>query len=221
MYAAVLFDMDGLMFDTEPIWAQSWEPVLERHGLHMAPDLFRRTIGSARSALPGILEQVYGHRDDLDEIADGHYELAYELLEGHVSAKPGLLELLDYLGGCGVPLAVASSSPRHLIERHLEEYHLEGRFSCIVDGSEVERSKPEPDIFLLAARRLGIDSRDSLVLEDSVNGLRAACTGGLPCIVVPDIQEPSPEDAAHAVAVCRDLFEVRNLLEDGVLPRRK
>lgn len=212
MYAAVIFDMDGLMFDTEPIWAQSWEPVLERHGLRMSPELFNRTIGSSRGALPSILEQCYGPRDDYEQIADGHYELAYKLLADHVLVKPGLLELLDYLNERNVPLALASSSPRYLIERHLEEHHIGDRFSCVVDGSEARRSKPAPDIFLLAARRLGVEPQDALVLEDSVNGLRAAVTGGFPAIVVPDILEPLPADAARAVAVCQDLLEVRDLL---------
>ena len=207
-YAGVIFDMDGLMFDTEPIWAHSWAPVLEKYGLKMKPEVFELALGSGRDALPNVLERVYGPRDDYVQIVDEHYALAYKLLDGYVPAKPGLDKLLELLSKRNIPCAVASSSPQRMVDHHLKLHGLCGYFKCIVDGTQVKHSKPAPDIFLLAAQRLEVKPHDALVLEDSFNGVRAAAAGGFPCYMVPDKQKPTPEIEALATGVYQSLTDV-------------
>lgn len=212
MYEAVIFDMDGLMFDTEPIWARSWAPVLEMHGLCMRPELLTAALGSGKGELPSVVERVFGPRADAVQIVDEHYKLAYELLAGKVLAKPGLFELVAWLEARGIARAVASSSPRHMIDHHLSQHGLADKFACVVDGGQVTRSKPASDIFLRAADELGVAPRDVLVLEDSANGIRAAHGGGFDCIMVPDMQEPTTELASLVIGVYHDLLEVRDVL---------
>lgn len=212
MYSAIIFDMDGLMFDTEPIWEQAWISVLEARGLSMRPELFSSVLGVGRSQQPDIVRRIYGPREDAEQIVDEHYELAYKLLEGEVPVKPGLFELLYWLGERDIPCAVASSSPRRMIDHHLAQHGLSGRFFCVVDGGQVKRSKPAPDMFLRAAAELEVSPQDALVLEDSANGIYAGCAGGFDCIMVPDMQAPTPELESLVTYVCHDLLEVRDIL---------
>ena len=145
------------------------------------------------------------------------WRLADERFSQGVPCKPGLHELLGWLQDHNIPCIVASSSPRNMIEMNLKNTGVDGYFKGVVCGADVEHSKPAPDIFLLAARQLGLPAEECLVLEDSFNGVRAGHAAGAVTVMVPDIAQPDEEMRSLYTCCCRDLLEVRDLLEEGRL----
>ena len=217
MISGVIFDMDGLMFDTEPVWKSAWAPALAAYGLEELPGLADAARGMAAPATIPVIERFYGEGVDAAGIRREFDRIAAERIARGVPKKPGLDELLAYLGECDVPCAVASSSPRAMVEGNLRNAGIEGRFAATVAGGEVANSKPAPDIFLEAARRLGTDPATTLVLEDSFAGVRAGAAGGFVTVMVPDLAQPTDEVRALCRAVCASLAEVRGLLFAGGL----
>lgn len=217
MFEGVIFDMDGLMFDTERVWARCWEPTLARMGLPMREGIAERARGTAGEEFAAVIHELIGPEVDAQEVWDVWHEVGTEVLLQGVEKKPGLDELLGLLEDEGVPAAVASSSPPELIRHHLERSGIAGHFDVVIASLEVARAKPEPDVFLEAARRLGVSPTRSLVLEDSYNGVRAGAAGGFFTVMVPDLSEPTPEMRRLARRVCSSLLEVRDLLAAGQL----
>ncbi|MCD8131981.1 MAG: HAD family phosphatase [Lachnospiraceae bacterium] len=215
MVKAVIFDLDGLMFDTEPMWTTFWKPTLESLGLlyyEELPDAFRGTAGESSRE---VLRSFYGENVDTDAILRRFNDCAREAFARPVPKKPGLDKLIEWLSGQNIPMAVASSSSREVIERHLANGKLEKYFQVIVSGHEVACSKPDPEIFLLAAKRMNVNPAECLVLEDSHNGVRAGKRGGFITVMVPDLLPVTEEMKSLYTAECRDLFEVLELLKEG------
>ena len=178
------------------------------------PDAMRGITGDAALA---TIRAHAGDGVDASAIFEAFYEIAEERFSQGAEKKPGLDELLAYLAQAGLPLAVASSSPQAIVRTNLERAGVRPYFAEVVHGREVAHSKPAPDIFLEAARRLGTKPADTLVLEDSPAGVRAGAAGGFKTVMVPDTLPPTDELRALATCVCRDLNEVRELLEKGAL----
>lgn len=219
MIKAVIFDMDGLMFDTERLWDTLWEPTCRALGLEMPQDLeafFTGGRGLAGVKLNEHIQKFFPQADP-QVIVEKIWELAEQRFAQGVPCKPGLAELLETLEEKKLPRIVASSSPRALILKNLETTGMARYFDQVVCGADVRHSKPAPDIFLEAARRLGVDIRDCLVLEDSFNGVRAGHAAGAVTVMVPDIAQPDEEIRALYNRCCKDLFEVRQLLLDDQL----
>jgi HAD superfamily hydrolase (TIGR01509 family) len=207
---AVVFDMDGLMLDTEPLAARAW--TLAAHGLGMVFDdavcvrLVGRTFVDCRTLILEHHGSDYGV-DALMAAWHGAYDALIEA-EG-IALKAGLVELLDWLEAEGIDKAVATSTRRARAEAKLRQTRLVSRFRVLVGGDEVERGKPEPEIFLRAAERLGRSPRECLVLEDSTAGFRAATRAGMRAIVVPDLEYPPPSIDGTAPTVMASLHDVR------------
>lgn len=219
MIQGVIFDMDGLMFDTERIWDTFWEPACEALGVPMPAD--RPAFYASGRGLAGqyLREHVrkYFPMIDPQVMLDKVWQIGNERFAQGVPCKPGLKELLATLEEKGMPRIVASSSPRNMIEQNLQTTGTARYFHDVVCGADVQHSKPAPDIFLEAARRLGLDSHDCLVLEDSFNGVRAGHAAGAVTIMVPDLAQPDAEIRQLYTYCCHDLFEVRDLLLAGKL----
>ena len=161
-----------------------------------------------------MIQNFYGPDFRLDRF-DGHVNArVHAVLDAHVPVKPGALEILDFLAGRGLPLAVATSSSRRTVERHLGKAGLLDRFRAVAARDDVERGKPHPDLYLEAARRLGVAPQHCVAFEDSNNGLTAAHAAGTMAIMVPDILQPTPEVRAKCVTVLPDLHEALRLLRD-------
>lgn len=217
----VLFDMDGLLFDSERLWDSLWPICCEKLNLPLPPDSFyREGRGMAGKNYEQLVQRYYPDTD-VQQIIHLLWAISEEGFAKGVPVKPGAPELLAYLQNVGIPCIVASSSPRGTIEQCLRTAKLEHYFAGIVCGQDVKNSKPDPDIFLLAAQRLGVDIHHCLVLEDSPNGIRAGYAAGAVTIMVPDMIEPNAEICRLYSGCCRDLFEVKKLFQIKAIRTRK
>ena len=219
MVKGVIFDMDGLMFDTERLWDTFWEPACEALGVPMPED--RPGFYASGRGLAGqyLIQHVQKYFPGVDpqKMLDKVWQVGNERFARGVPCKPGLMELLELLEVRGLPRIVASSSPRNMIEQNLQTTGTARYFHDIVCGADVQHSKPAPDIFLEAARRLKLDIHDCLVLEDSFNGVRAGHAAGAVTVMVPDLAQPDEEIRRLYDYCCHDLYEVREMLLQGKL----
>jgi HAD superfamily hydrolase (TIGR01509 family) len=210
---ALIFDMDGLMLDTERIDYAACQLVAKEMGHTLDDEIYMRTIGRTSADTRLIFLEHFGASFPYEAFRIRWREARAEIVakEG-VPLKPGLLELIDHLHDAGVRLAVATSTVRAEATQLLTDTKLLPRFDALVCGDEVKHGKPAPDLFLKAAQALGIPPSDCIVLEDSEPGARAARAAGMRVLVVPDLRPPSAETAALCVAVCRTLHEVQRYL---------
>jgi HAD superfamily hydrolase (TIGR01509 family) len=206
----IVFDMDGLMLDTERIARIAWRKAAILAGHEMSDDLFASLIGRREPDSSEILRRAFGPGFDFAK-ANAQCNLLYHeyLAEHGLPLKPGVRELLDALTQRRVRLAVATSTQNPIARLRLEQAGLLGSFSAVVAGDEIVHGKPAPDIYLEAVRRLGIDASVSFALEDSFAGVRSAHAAGLKVIMVPDILQPTPEIRALTWSVDDSLHDVR------------
>ncbi len=208
--AAILFDMDGLMLDTERLLYAAWQRAMADFGYEASEEVFLASVGTTVASTNQLLRAAYGPDFPLEDTNGRTGDYVWQEVDTRgAPLKPGLLALLDFLEARGSPKAVASSSERATIDRLLGSVGLLERFAVTVAGDEVAHGKPAPDIFLLAASRLGVEPGRCLVLEDSEPGARAAHAAGMAVIIVPDLKPPSDETARLAEAVLPDLHAVR------------
>ena len=217
MIQGVIFDMDGLMFDTERIWATLWKPALATLGLTYPEGLDVAVRGTAGDSMRKVLRRFFGEDCDPDAIIEALHREAEKAFQAPPPKKPGLDELLCWLSQQNLPMAVASSSRRSSILHHLDCWGLTHYFKALVSGEDVTESKPNPAIFHLAAQKLGTPPRHTLVLEDSFNGVRAGAAGGFVTVMVPDLAQPDQEMHSLYTARCDSLFDVLQMLEAGEL----
>mgnify|MGYP002777081986 CR=1 FL=1 len=210
--AAVLFDMDGLLLDTERLIRDAMIAEMAAAGLAFSHDQYERLIGRPERDCPAIMRGLFGADFDYDWLrAAAGQRIRAE--HGPVRPlKPGAAALLAQLQAAGIPCALVSSTERRLIESHLRHAGVRSHFSLVIAGDEVSAGKPDPEPYLMAAARLGLRPVDCLALEDSHNGVRSAHAAGVPVIMVPDLQPATPDIAAHTLAVAPDLDTVARWL---------
>jgi HAD superfamily hydrolase (TIGR01509 family) len=205
---AIIFDMDGLMVDSEPLWWRVEKELAAEHGKVWTDEMALTCVGTG---FPNTIRTMQA-RLGLDiGVPEGVAWLTDKFITriAELELKPGLLELVDEAHGAGLPMIVASSSVRRLIETVLANFALTPRFA-VVAGDEVANAKPAPDIFLAAAEKLGVAPAECVVLEDSIPGVRAAVAAGIPVIAVPEgDHEPYRPLTPHVVG---DLRRARELL---------
>jgi HAD superfamily hydrolase (TIGR01509 family) len=209
---AVVFDMDGLLFNTEALYHGALLLAVAEHKREVAPDLFRRTVGLPWPQVRAVLVAHFGEAFPVDEFAAAWPRHFWVVAETGLALKPGVLELLDTLDQLRLPRGIATSSSPTTVERHLTSLRLVGRFDEIVGRGDYEAGKPAPDPFLEAARRLNVEPRLCLALEDSHNGVRSASSAGMMTVMVPDLLEPTDEIRALCTLVAGDLHDVRRLI---------
>jgi HAD superfamily hydrolase (TIGR01509 family) len=214
MPAAVIFDMDGLLFDTEALYQEALLLAAAEGGHNVAADLFGKTLGVPWPQTRTLLRSYFGDAFPVDAFEAVWLRHFWLIAETRLALKPGALELLDALDRLRLPRAIATSSSRDTVERHLQARGLVGRFDEIVGREDYEIGKPAPDPFLAAAGRLGVAPPRCLALEDSPNGVRSACSAGMMTVMVPDLAAPTEELRSLCVGVANDLHEVRRLLRD-------
>ncbi len=209
---AVVFDMDGLLVDTEVVFLEAQILAARARGLEMPRAVALSTIGRTWPDSAPMLAAHFGTGFDVDAWR-AEVKAQYDgIARAAVCLKAGVVELLDHLEAVAVPRAVATSSSHKSVERSLGGHGLLARFDAIVAHGDYQRGKPHPDPYLKAAQVLGVEPRDCLALEDSHNGVRAAAAAGMMTVMVPDLLEATDEMSGLCVGIARDLHEVRGLM---------
>ena len=211
--AAVVFDMDGVLFDTETQYEKAASAAAREVGIDMTSEFFRSTVGSPWPVVRQQLLDHYGPDLAVDELSEVSRRIFRELTETQEILKPGVRELLDVLDELRLPRAVATSSSRATVERHFQRHALGDRFHGVAAHGDYARHKPHPDPFLKAAELLGVDPRACLALEDSHHGIRSASSAGMMTVMVPDLLPATVVICALCLHVVPDRHEVRRLLE--------
>ena len=212
--AAVLFDMDGLLLDSERIALAIMAECAAEIGLDWAPQVGMRMIGRNVVDANRVLRDHFGDDARLG-LLPAAFRLRYDrhIAEQPIPLKPGVTALLDLLERHDIPRAVATSTQRERASRKLARNDLLHRFDALVGGDEIERGKPAPDIYLAAARAVGAEPVRCLVLEDSNTGARAGLAAGMAVVMVPDLLEPDAEVLAMGARRMDSLLDVAGALE--------
>ncbi len=213
--SAVIFDMDGLLFDTEALWQEGLLAAAAEAGHAIPDEVYNQSIGVRRSQCGPLFRAHFGEDFRFEDFHADWRRHFWRVAENRPAMKPGVPELLDLLDQVRLPRAIATSSSRTTVERHLTAHGLTDRFDTITCRGDYETGKPAPDPFLKAAARLGVEPRLCLALEDSHIGVRSAAAAGMMTVMVPDLLEPTQELAALCVLVARDLHQVRDLVLAG------
>lgn len=206
---AVIFDMDGVIFDTERLLLESWTPVAEAHDVHGIVETLRSCIGRNEVSTREIIFERFGEDFPLDEYQEEVRAVFREKAANGIPEKAGARELLAELAAARVPLALASSTREEVVRRELAEAGLLQHFDAVIGGDRIERGKPAPDIFLKAAELLGKRPEECFVIEDSPNGIRAAAAAGMTPLMVPDQLQPDEQIRALAHRVFDSLKQVQ------------
>lgn len=210
---AVVFDMDGLLVDTETVVFRAMQRAADRIGGEMPFSTFQRMVGLQHAASDLILIEHFGEGFDLEAwsaVVSGHFQ---EELAAGIALKTGVAEILDFLDAAGLPRAIATSSSMTAVRQSLGPHSLVDRFNALITRDVQTRGKPHPEPFLKAAEALGVEPADCLALEDSHNGVRSAASAGMMTVMVPDMLDPTEEMESLCIRIARDLHEVREMLE--------
>ena len=209
---SIIFDMDGVIFDTERLYIECCKAVKDKY--HMGTDrdveeLCYRCIGITSAMTRKTILDTYGEDFPIDDyFRDSSKEFQERFGDGKHMIKPGVHEIFAWLKENGYQIALASSTRTETLTRELEIAGLLQNFDVVVGGDQVTRSKPAPDIFLKAAEQLGAEPAECFVIEDSFNGIRAAKAAGMKPIMVPDLLEPDAEMREKADVILASLFDV-------------
>jgi len=209
--AAVIFDLDGLLFDTEALHEEAAGLAARDVANEMTPELFRSLIGLTGRQGKARIRRHFGPSFPLDRFFDawrGHFQA---IADTRLAVKPGVPELLDALDTLGLPRAIATSSSHKTVQHHLSFHDMVPRFHQVVAAGDYAAGKPAPDPYLKAAERLDVEPQFCVALEDSHNGVRSASAAGMMTIMVPDLLEATDEIRSLCTFVVRDLHVVRGL----------
>lgn len=208
---AALFDIDGILFDTEKLHLKFWKKVAEEEGITLPPEFAPAMCGSSGKGSLEVIRRFY-HTEDPQKIFDRKTAYYQETLSQEVPVKEGVPEILSFFQQKGIKIAVASSSPLDRVRLYLEKTGLTHFFAAACSGSDLEHGKPAPDIFLKAAAMLDAPPGECFVFEDSFNGIRAAHAGGMHPMMVVDLLEPDDEMRKISDGIFYSMNEVRKCL---------
>lgn len=213
---ALILDMDGLLVDTEHLAGMALERFLAGYGRQMVPGTMEQTLGRRLPEAIALVAELYALEPPLVDLIEEYDVLRLDALRGNVRPMPGATELLVWARAAELPMALATSSRRAHAALSLREAELAGFFAAEVTGDEVMHGKPDPEIFLTAAERLGISPRSCVVLEDAPAGLAAAVAGGMRCLWVPNDKTRGLEARVPFDARFADLLQARAWIEERV-----
>lgn len=210
---AVIFDMDGVIFDTEKLCLDCWTILAEKNNLQGMNEAFVKCVGTNAGRTKEIMLEQYGADFDYDGFAAEASKLFHEVEERDgLPLKPGVVEMLEALKGAGIPIGLASSTKLASVEKELKDAGLYDYFKVVVGGDLLKKSKPEPDIYLMACEKMGVDPKDAYAIEDSHNGIRSAYSAGMHPLMVPDLLPPTDEMKEKSEMIADSLLELKKML---------
>lgn len=212
---AVIFDMDGVLIDSERISFKCYQEVLKDYEYEIDEKIYVKFIGRNVAGIKEVLQGEFGMEFPFDEVYERKSKLTLELTKKNgVKIKPGVHELLNYLNKENYKIAVATSTRRERALELLEEAKIKEKVNYVVCGDQVKNSKPDPEIFLRAAEGLEVMSHKCMVIEDSDAGITAAHAANMTGIHVPDMKILEDKNKNLAFRVCKNLLDVKNILEE-------
>jgi beta-phosphoglucomutase-like phosphatase (HAD superfamily) len=214
--AAVVFDMDGLLLDTETLVRTAQFEAGEALGHPMSDAIFHRLIGKPKASGDAELMAHFGPHFPLEAFDEAWRRHFGQACSACMPLKPGARELLEWLDEARIPRALATSTGGAAARRHLDQAGILHFFTVLVTADDVARGKPDPEPYLTAAQRLDLSPLECLALEDSHNGIRSATSAGMTTIMVPDLMPARPEVAGLCAAVLPDLHEVRAAIQTSL-----
>ncbi|MBQ9142598.1 MAG: HAD family phosphatase [Lachnospiraceae bacterium] len=215
-FKAVVFDMDGVIFDSERLVIECWKVIADKYGVRDIETTCHECLGVNGTETKQKFLNRYGQDFPYDTYKSEMSKLYHDKYDGgRLPMKKGVVELLQYLKGAKVKVALASSTRKAVVEQELTDAGIIQYFDVVIGGDMVTRSKPQPDIFLKACEELGVAPQEALAIEDSYNGIRAAAAGKLRPLMVPDLMPPTEEMEKLAERIFTDLFEVLSYISQG------
>ncbi|OOM75658.1 phosphorylated carbohydrates phosphatase [Clostridium puniceum] len=205
---AVLFDMDGVIFDTERVYLEIWTSVFEKYGYEITKKAYISVMGTGRKNVIKTFLELYGEELPITPMYKEKDEKLLHTIEmGQVPMKPGVKEVLIFLKERGYRVGLATSAKRERAIKQLQMFNIEDLFDTIVCGDEIEKGKPDPEIFLKAAGKLSIKAENCIVVEDSLAGIKAAYNAGMISFHVEDLKKADEE----ILKICNKSF--KNMIE--------
>lgn len=216
MIKGAIFDMDGLMLDTEKLLVRFWRQAAAEYGYDMTFEHVLRIRSLSRKYSVPLLRSIFGENFEFEQIRSRRIELMNSYIDQNgFEVKKGLFELLDYLRAHSYRIAVATATDIERTKMYLNRIDALGYFDAIVCGNMVENGKPEPDIYLTASRELGLSPEECAALEDSPNGIKSAHSAGCKAIMIPDLSQPDEELIPLLSAVYESLDRAIEFFERG------
>ena len=210
----ILFDMDGLVLDSEILFTRFWREAANALGYPMTVEQSYGMRSLGKKLGQPYLESLFGPGIDYTTVREKRIELMSAYVEVHgIAPKPGIYDLLDYLEAQGIPAAIASSSPMDAIEKHLSAANLLHRFQKVCSAHSIPNGKPAPDIYLLAAAELGLKPEECLALEDSPTGILAGYRAGCLPVMIPDLDQPGEDTEKLLFAKADSLADIIDIVK--------
>lgn len=217
MIKGAVFDMDGLMFDSERITYNGWQKLMDENGYEYSINVFKQTVGRRKKEVEQFYYSKYG-KDfpyrKLSEIQRNNY-INFVMTKG-APVKKGLYEILEFLKEHDIKIALATSTSRQTSLVNLESAKVKKYFNALVCGEDVTNGKPDPEVFLTAAKRIGIEPDQCVAFEDSFNGIRSAFASGMTTVMVPDFIQPTDEILTMVNYLCSDLSNAVEVLKNVI-----
>ena len=214
MIEALIFDMDGLLFDSERVVQRSWNIAGNELGFGLVGENIYNTLGMNLKSRTDYFKRVYGMDFPMDRFAERTREIYYAIArEEGVPLKPGVRALLEYGKQHGYKMGVATSSRQEHAVNAMKEKGIYDYFDNCVFGDMVENAKPDPEIYETACQKLGTEPENAMALEDAPNGIRSASQAGMYAVMIPDLVQPDEVMKRTAYRICGNLYEVIDLLE--------
>ena len=214
----VLFDMDGVIFDTEKVYLDAWTRVCRKYGYDLKSETYISVMGTGKENTIVTFKKALGDDIPIESMYKDKDIIIKEAVEsGSVPLKPGALEILEYLREHNIKTALATSAKRWRADSQLENAGIKKFFDVVICGDEITNLKPDPEIFLKAGRKLGLKPEECIVIEDSQAGIKAAYSAGMYGIHVEDLKEADDTIKKYCKANFKNLMEIQKYIEANIL----
>lgn len=206
---SVIFDMDGVLFDTESIYLKVWKNVFRKYGYKMTKDIYSQVIATGRENVKKVFLREFGQDLPIEKMYEEKDIALKEEIEKRVYIKKGAIEILTHLKSKNYKVALATSSDRERMNKQLEKARIKKYFDEIVCKDEVEKTKPNPEIYLKVANKLNVNPKNCLVIEDSLAGVKAAYKANMKVLHVEDLKKADNEIKKYCYKSFNNLLEIK------------